>query len=347
MPDKKKVIKKNNKKSDSESSEESIKPVIKRPRGRPPKNLKTVKNIPPPPKKVIKKSPPPPTKNVVKKILPTLPAISPLKKMIRSDDEFSDNENENEDPDKEPDEIIKLDNQPEPIMILKNDPDKKNEQLGFTLPKEAGIFVMVGLPRSGKSHLIKSIIYDYCKGPEPVYKFGLAICKTRFNQDYDYVPEVWKEWDEQRLMDYFDKLGQWREDNKGKEIEPNFLILDDLLGESNLFSGWFNNLVSCHRHFNTTIFVSAQYISKAISTTMRNNTTIAFIFNTHFFNSIEGIFKAYGQLFDNMREFNAVFQDVTREKYNCMVFLQDEPDVNKNYFAYKAPKDIPKYKLEY
>ena len=82
--------------------------------------------------------------------------------------------------------------------------------MSLILKKKPQVFVMVGRPESGKSHLVKSIIYDYQKAG--YFKFIIAFVRTKFNHDYDYLPDkyVYESFDEARLKKHIEKLREFR-----------------------------------------------------------------------------------------------------------------------------------------
>ena len=79
------------------------------------------------------------------------------------------------------------------------------------LKKKPQVYVMVGKPESGKSHLVKSLIYDFQK-KDPYFKFILAFVKTKFNSDYDYLEDqyVYESFDEDKLKSHIEKLREYR-----------------------------------------------------------------------------------------------------------------------------------------
>src|SRR5687768_5992768 len=112
------------------------------------------------------------------------------------------------------------------------------------LPDKPEIQVFLGRPASGKSYYIKSQIHAMAKAGK--FKFGLCICPTAFNGDYDYLPKkwVWDEYDESKLEKYVEKLRE-RTKRVGKEhMPPNFVILDDLLGKINWNSRFWTSWIA-------------------------------------------------------------------------------------------------------
>jgi hypothetical protein len=216
------------------------------------------------------------------------------------------------------------------------------------LKRKPQIYVLVGRPESGKSHCVKSMLYDYQKAG--YFKFIVAFVRTKFNHDYDYLPDeyVHESFDEKKLKTHIEKLREWRKKND-KPLPPNFVIFDDLLGEIDCYSPWMMNWICSFRHTNTSIIMTAQYLmgAKSVSTCLQECTNVAFIFNTKFKNSKKALYEAYGQLFDNYDAFCEAFQRITATRFHCMVYNANEDDLEKNYLDFSAPKEIPEYKIKF
>lgn len=216
------------------------------------------------------------------------------------------------------------------------------------LKKKPQVFIMVGKPESGKSHLVKSMIYDYQKAG--YFKFIIAYVRTKFNHDYDYLPDqyVYESFDEDRLMKHIDKMREWRKKNN-KPLPPNLVIFDDLLGDIDWYSPRMTNWLCSFRHTNTSIIMTAQYLmgSKSVSTCLRECSNVAFIFNSKFKNSLKALYDAYGQLFPSYDDFCERFQHTTSTKYQCLVYDASVETLEDNYIAFSAPQTIPPFKVSY
>jgi hypothetical protein len=122
----------------------------------------------------------------------------------------------------------------------------------------AQMYVLVGKSGRGKSHMIKYLVFNGVKHFD--WNFGLCFVRTKFNHDYDYLPDkkVIEGYSQDILMQYIDNLkGIKRE---GKEIRPNFVIFDDLIGVLKSATPEFNNFISTFRHTNTNVMISVQYL---------------------------------------------------------------------------------------
>ena len=211
----------------------------------------------------------------------------------------------------------------------------------------AQIISIIGTCGSGKSFLLRNMIYQFSK--KNFFKFGCVFTGTSFNTDYEFMPEgsVHSDYSEEKLEKYITTLRTWLEMHPGEKLPPNFLILDDLLGKMKPNTNSFSSLVSTFRHFNMTIFITSQYMVRNISTLLRELTDVAFIFRTRFKNSIECLYNAYGQLLDNQDEFSQVLNTATKETFSCLVYKARKEYKEESYSSFQAPKIDVKYKLKF
>lgn len=223
-------------------------------------------------------------------------------------------------------------------------PTIKDNQL--TYPLTPNIFVLIAKPGSGKSYLIKHIMYQYAK--QNYFKNAIVFSSTaEINDDYDYLPEdKLMLYDEDTLMKYVDKLRDYRKKNK-KLPPPSCIIIDDSLGSVNFYTPKFSNFLACYRHYNLTIILSAQYLmGYGSSTLIRESTTCAFMFNTTFNKSIKGLYESYGQMFDSYDEFYHYFKQITSQKFHVMMYLGGQKDKENTYFDFICP-ETPPFKLNF
>jgi hypothetical protein len=217
----------------------------------------------------------------------------------------------------------------------------------MNLPRKPSIFLFIGKPASGKSHLIKSMFFDFQKAKH--FKFILAFVRTKFNNDYSYLPDeyVIDEYSDDKVLNHVEKLREYRK-KSGKQCPPNAIIFDDLLGTIDWYNDRMTNWLCSYRHTNTSIFLTAQYLlSKSTATSLREMVNYAFLYNSKQKNSLKGYYEAFGQLYDSYDEFVAKFQSITKQKYHCMVYNANEDEIEKNYIDFCAPEKIPEFKLKY
>ena len=208
------------------------------------------------------------------------------------------------------------------------------ENLDFKVPQ---IVVCVGKPKRGKSNATKYFILKNSVDNKH-FKYGIVFTKTKFNDDYDYIPEeyVYSKYDPEVLNQFIDGI------SKLDDKPPCFCIFDDQQGLLNKNDPTLVNFISIHRHLNCSLFFNFQYLYGG-APVLRCCTTMALMFNAKGKRTIEGLFENYGQLFDNYNEFKRYFLSLTDEPYVAMLYIQDVDDLEDNYLYFKAP-DMSKYK---
>jgi len=200
---------------------------------------------------------------------------------------------------------------------------------------EPQIVLLVGRPKRGKSNAIKYFILKNTV-KKKLFKFGLTFTRTRFNKDYDYLPEdsVISGFQQDILESYIEHLEQIKEG--GDDIPSNFIIFDDLIGLLSKNNPFLTNIFGTHRHFNTSIFLATQHLKTGANTTFREIVNHGVFFNSKNRNTIEALYEEFGQLFDNVNDFKEHFFKVTSEPFTAMLYNQDEDDVDHNYLQFKA-----------
>lgn len=230
--------------------------------------------------------------------------------------------------------------------VAANHTTRSPMQFGFDFPDKAGIIMLIGPSRAGKSHFLKSYIIDKCVNRK-YFQFGLACLGTYFTDGYDYLPEkaIMKGYDEEMLEEYITGL-QNHEKETGEKPAPNFLVLDDVMGLLTDQSSFFTFLATTYRHTNTTIIIGIQFANK-LNTVLKSNTSIAVMFNGKTERYIKGLYQSFGQLFDNEKEFKKYYINHTKERYTAIVFDESENELENNYKVVKAPAKLPPVKLEF
>ncbi len=196
------------------------------------------------------------------------------------------------------------------------------------------IYLLTAQPCSGKSHLIRYIIYDKVVCKE---EYDYVIAFTLSVHDYDYIPEkfIYTTCDDSKI----EKIFKFQKSHPGMRL---LIICDDFLGLiTNLHnSAKWNQLLSQHRHVKTSIIFSAQYI-KNMSPILRTIATHFAIFKCLNIDSLKSLYNttAITPKFDQ-------FQEIITNLVKYEFIWIDKNSDNK-YNKQKAPKEIPKYKLKY
>ena len=213
----------------------------------------------------------------------------------------------------------------------------------------AYIWLIVGKPGSGKTHCLKSIMLDYAR--QKHFKFGVCFTQNTMTSDLDFLPKkaIDDDYSDQKLQAYTKRLITIRETNKGKALPPSFIIFEDMIGSNklNLYSNTMNKFLILHRHLNISVFFLSQYLGgrTGSSTLLREVTNYAVLFNTKFANSKDFLWKSCGGLFAKSQDFYDLLDDATREKHRALLYDASEDNPTTAYKYFKAPKDIPEFKL--
>lgn len=222
------------------------------------------------------------------------------------------------------------------------------ETSSFKPPFTAEVFAFIGEPRTGKSTLIKRIMYYYHK--HKYFHYGLVISGSSWNGDYDFLPSkcIWDKWDEDRLKQYIkvleDRAHELHKNKKGAKLPPSFLILDDLLGQI-ANSDWFKSFLARFRQYNITVMIAAQYAAEAkgCSTLFRSVCDVAFMFPTMMHNSLEAMKNAWGGYFESLNDFKDAMIQVKTRKHACLVFqkrLNSKEEAYTSLLVEPAPKEF-------
>ena len=220
-------------------------------------------------------------------------------------------------------------------------------ELDFSNPQ---VCVLLGKPKQGKSWALRWMILKNTVDQRNL-KQGIVFTRTKLNGQYDYLPDeyVYEDYNPQILQQYLDGLKELDPD----DIEPSFVIFDDIQGLLSYSDNTLTQLVSNHRHFKISVFFCFQYIYGRGSTpVLRECTTMAFLFNSKGKWTLEALFENFGQLFEDFKSFKAYFQQLTSEKHTAMLFIQDIDNIDENYLQFKAPspkemKHVENIKLAY
>lgn len=232
-----------------------------------------------------------------------------------------------------------------------SDSDEQKDIAGeFTLPTDyARIWTLTGLPHSGKSYMLRYIMWQYASQHNKFFKTVLCFSPTAFNGDYNWLPEkaVKEQYDEEYLMAYItslkEKLKGLKADDPDAQLKPNAIIFDDCLGMLNN-SSWFQNFCSTARHTNTHLFFLNQYIasSRNVSTVLRNNTNFALMWKSPMKNSIQALFASYGQMLDSEADFKKLLMDNGGRQFSALMYRSGYDTIEESYLRINADEPIPK-----
>lgn len=195
------------------------------------------------------------------------------------------------------------------------------------------ITVLYAPPRCGKSHLIKHLVYSFCKAGK--FNHGIVFCPTG---GYDFMPDGYVH------SMYSDEMLSSFMSFQKRNGKPAFLIFDDCLGMINPNSKVFTKLFTTYRHYNITILITAQYVNK-LPPVCRDCATYVFVFKQFSEPSFIGLHKAFFPNFDDWKQTKAFVEKNTGDHKFIIVDTLESPE--RRYSVSKAPSKIPNFKLSF
>lgn len=215
------------------------------------------------------------------------------------------------------------------------------KELGFVPPLEPQIYCLIGEPKSGKSTLIKSLLYYYAQAG--YMKWVTVISGSLFNSDFDFIENkkcLWDGYDEERFRKYFETLQHRANELKkeGKKLPKSILILDDLLGELASNADFFKSVIVRFRHFGVTVIIASQYCAdaRACSTVLRSCTNIACLWPSIQHNQIESMWRSFGGYYKKLNDFSDVLKEIKKDKYACLLYQKEKDTPEEAYIKFRA-----------
>ena len=210
------------------------------------------------------------------------------------------------------------------------------------------LICFVGKSYSGKSYFIRYYISNGLLTKK--FKFGMVFTKTKFNKDYDFLPDkaVYDGYNEEALKQYISNLERMKR-KQGVNMPRSFLVLDDIQGVLSDQTEFMNNFLARHRHYNITLIVAIQYLGgrRGVSPLFREQCTHAVMFKSKTKKTLENLFLAFGQLFNSLEDFKRYFFAATEQKHSAMLYTEQIDDLEDNYQTIQAPANVPKMKFKF
>lgn len=217
------------------------------------------------------------------------------------------------------------------------------------------VIFCIGRRRSGKSYLLREIMYEMSLRKMPYGQIYSATEKVHpYFSDFfpkSYIKSELKEGDmesllknqERRCRQNAKKLGI----KDGRSLQNNcFLLLDDVQSDDSVWrkSKAFQKVFTIGRHLNIMMLMAIQFVL-GVSPGMRQNIDYVFLFQTEGDNDLKKAYENYGALVPNFKIFKKLFYECTND-HGCMV-IDRTVKSNKwwdKVFYYKA-KDPGKFRF--
>lgn len=219
----------------------------------------------------------------------------------------------------------------------------------YTEPKQGGSkLVVIGKPGTGKSSLIKSIIYH----KKHIFPVGIFMSGTEDSNNFysGFVPDcfIYNDYDEGKLEDFI------RRQKVAKDHLPNpwsILLLDDCTDDKKMFNALVQqNLFKKGRHYKMLYILSLQH-AMDMKPSIRSNVDGVFILRDTNLNNRRTLWENYGGCIPEFSTFCYLMNKLT-ENYTA-IYINNQ-SITNNWqdcvYFYKAkipPKDFKFGSLDY
>lgn len=214
----------------------------------------------------------------------------------------------------------------------------KLKRFNMNMIKDDKVVVLIGKRETGKSFLVKDLLYYHrdipigciISGTEGANKFYSSIFPSSLihGEFKDAIVKNYLDHQKQAVVN-LDK-------SPGKDIR-SFFILDDCLYDQS----WTRNkdvraLFMNGRHYKTMFIITMQY-ALGIPPNLRTNIDFVFILRENFISNRKRIYEQYAGMFPSFEVFCQVMDQCT-EDYNCLVINNNAKSnkIEDQVFWYKA-----------
>ena len=195
--------------------------------------------------------------------------------------------------------------------------------------KEKPFFLIISAPpNSGKTYMIEWILLNIANS----FKYGCVFCPEHSNSQYSNI--LPSKYIHNTNVDQMIKNLITLQNNTEKKYRA-FLILDDCLGQSNLFSSnIFQQLITTYRHLNISIFLAVQYIkSTNKSPLIQTCASHVIIFKPINTLQYKNLFEYFGSnKYKNLHSFQTSVIKKLKKKYSFLIYI-----IQDNKFIYNDP----------
>ncbi len=207
--------------------------------------------------------------------------------------------------------------------------------------KKGNIIVVIGKKNTGKSVLIKNILYHLHKLDIPI---GTVVSYTdRLNKYYEkFIPSmlIHSEYSPELLTQILER--QNRASQEGWKNPHAFLVFDDALADANAWKKDKNmkEIFFNGRHYNLTFILAMQHLM-GIPPDFRANIDFVFLLKNNIPADRKKIYDNYAGCFAEKRLFDEVFPMLT-SNYKCMVIDNQTQSelLTDNVFVYKGNPNL-------
>lgn len=218
----------------------------------------------------------------------------------------------------------------------------QSKQFQFSTPS---VFLCVARKYSGKSHLIKYILYNLIQ--QQKFDYGLIISPTISNGQWGVVPEEYQHdsWSDEVITRLINKQKAFAK--QGQKVEC-FLVLDDVLGSVNLGSKLFTFLITAGRQLGITVFLISQKWTSAIPPIVRQNSEYIILLRQPDAGVIKQLWIEYGSNYGTLQEWMDLFKNDVQDFRALLINNWTQSNKKEDIYAtIKAPKDLPDWYFDW
>lgn len=213
--------------------------------------------------------------------------------------------------------------------------EDEEENIGIKLNEPQSIFIS-GRCKSGKSVFAKWLLYIMYKNH--TFDQLILVCPTAeknwpFVGKRHVVPTMTDDMVRRLLMS---------QDKKGEKMPRVLLVLDDIVGTTNLISPAYKSLFSTYRHRNITIILLSQKM-KLIAGDLRDSIDYPILFQLNNPDAYENSFHAFAiGLSRSEKHLWREIVDANTGQYNAVVIDRNNtsPNFEDKYMIMRAPAEF-------
>jgi len=213
-----------------------------------------------------------------------------------------------------------------------------------SLPKDGRIILVIGRRGSGKSTLIKDIMYNLRHRFD--FAIGMSPTKTSIEMMENHIPDCFV-FEDGFSKDQFQKLLAISSVlSKKSKLRNGLLVMDDCNADKEAFKS--KDMRDCFmngRHYGINVLWAMHYCMDILPA-LRTQVDYVFVLKDNVRKNKERLFNNFFGMFQKVDDFITVMDNCT-ENNECLVLDNTTPDPNpsKCLFWYKATVDHPPFHL--
>lgn len=200
---------------------------------------------------------------------------------------------------------------------------------------EYSVILIIGKRRTGKSTLIRDILY-YKKNVKSCVIFSGTEEGNGFYGDIIPPIFIYKDFKEDVIESIFESQRKQLKKNPNK-LEEIVLILDDMMYDNKFMNNKVvRELFMNGRHWHITLIIAMHYIMD-IKPALRSNVDLVITTKEHILDNVIKLYKCFFGIFKNHKIFYQVLTKTTMD-YHVLVLdnSKTDPNVESTVFWYKA-----------